>query len=146
MARKVQKRAEEVLTGSLTAMIDVVFQLIIFFVCTVHLQDEAFDRTIVLPPGPNGVETDDPPSTITIDVNRKGSISMARMPLTEGTLLSLLKSVAAESRSTADIPIVIRGDGAAGHWAVSKAMNACTAAGFRRISFAAMKNPSGGAE
>ena len=34
------------MTGNLTAMIDVVFQLIIFFVCTANLQDSAVNAEI----------------------------------------------------------------------------------------------------
>jgi biopolymer transport protein ExbD len=56
-----KKRADE--PGfNMTPMIDVVFQLIIFFVCTADMQQKAIDESIKLALAPHGkpVEQKDP--------------------------------------------------------------------------------------
>ena len=63
-------RSEEVMTGKLTAMIDIVFQLIIFFVCTTNLQDSSVNVEIALPLAPHGVvQVEKDPREINIDVD-----------------------------------------------------------------------------
>ena len=49
-----RKHPDEYMSGNLTAMIDVVFQLIIFFVATVSLQDTVSDERIRLAMAPSG--------------------------------------------------------------------------------------------
>ena len=49
-----RKRQEIPLFGNLTAMIDVVFQIIIFFVCTSNLQSSSIDTRIELARAPHG--------------------------------------------------------------------------------------------
>ena len=69
---------------NMTPMIDVVFQMIIFFVCTAQLEQEQFSKFIKLADSPNApavAEAKDP-RTITIEVDGKGKVSIARTPLT----------------------------------------------------------------
>lgn len=133
-----KKREEEVQSGRLTAMIDVVFQLIIFFVCTSNLQDSAVNTEIALPLAPNGMEIKKKdPREINIDVDAKGNIYIVRTPLSQGVLVGILKKAVADHGQ--DVPVVIRADGDARHLAVKQVMDACTAAGLSRIQFAAMK-------
>lgn len=133
-----RKREEEVQSGRLTAMIDIVFQLIIFFVCTTNLQDSAVNAEIALPSAPNGsaVKEKDP-REINIDISANGKIYIARALLDQGVLVGILKKTVADQGH--DIPIVIRADGGAKHSAVKQVMDACTAAGLYRIQFAALK-------
>ncbi len=75
----------------MTPMIDVVFQLIIFFVVTMDLQNKALDTRIRLAMSPNGpVEEQKDPRTVVVDVNADGDISIMRTRLSEGQLLSIL--------------------------------------------------------
>jgi biopolymer transport protein ExbD len=137
-----RKREEEVQSGRLTAMIDIVFQLIIFFVCTTNLQDSAVNSEIALPEAPNGAAvTKKDPREINIDVDAKGRIFIVRTPLTQGILVGVLKKAVAEQGQ--DVPIVIRADGNTKHSAVKQVMDACTKAGLYRIQFAALKESSG---
>lgn len=119
-------------------MIDVVFQLIIFFVCTISMQDKAIDDSIHLAMAPNGtavVKKD--PREINVDVDKKGHISIARTPISAELLQSVLTKAVSEYGQ--DVPVVVRGDGDSRHFAVRAVLNACTAAGIYRIKFAAMK-------
>ena len=134
-----EKREDEALNGNLTAMIDVVFQLIIFFVCTVSMQDKANDESIKMAMAPHGeVSKDKNPLEITIDVNKSGVISISRQPMTEGTLYSVLSKVAAEY-GAANVPVIIRGDAKTKHGAVRTVMDACAKAGIWKIKISALK-------
>ena len=74
-----RKHEETYLSGNLTAMIDVVFQLIIFFVCTVNMQEKAIDERIALAMAPHGKAVEKKnPLEVNIDVDSKGRISIAR--------------------------------------------------------------------
>lgn len=133
-----RKRDEDYMAGNLVAMIDVVFQLIIFFVCTTNLQNKAIDDRIQLAIAPHGqpVERKDP-REINIDVDGHGQIYLAHSPITPSLLRTIIGKAAAEYGQ--DVPIIIRGDGAARHSAIQTVMNACTEAGVYRIKFAALK-------
>lgn len=128
---------------NMTAMIDVVFQLIIFFVCTVQLEQEAISEAIHLPDAPHGpmVADERDPRTITIEVDASGKIFIARTRLSEEKLGKILSKTVVESgeRGTS-IPIRIRAAAAAHHTHVKRVLDACTAAGLHQISFVAVKD------
>ncbi len=132
-----EKREEEMMSGNLTAMIDVVFQLIIFFVCTTNIQNTIDDR-IKLAIAPHGVPvTKKDPREIKIDVDKKGYISISRTYISTELLRSIVKKSIAEYG--ADVPIVIRGDVETKHTSIQAAMNACTDAGIYKIKFSVLK-------
>ena len=134
-----KKREEEYLSGNLTAMIDVVFQLIIFFVCTVNMQDSGVDKSIRLAMAPHGeAVTKKNPLEIYVAVDKNGRISIARMPLTEGMLVRMLKKVAADYGPD-NVPIIIRGDSKTKHGDIRTVMDACAKAGIWKIKIAALK-------
>lgn len=132
-----KKRAEE--PGvNMTPMIDVVFQLIIFFVCTADMQQKAIDESIKLAMAPHAkpVETKDPREVV-IEVDGKGRISIARTYMSPEYLYTIMrKAVADHGQST---PVVIRGDGLTRHDAIKQVMDACTKAGLWKVKFAAVK-------
>jgi len=127
----------------MTPMIDVVFQMIIFFVCTVQLEREAINEAILLPDSPHGpmvTEAKDP-RTITIEVDARGGISIARTPLSEAKLRKVLQKVVAEYGARGpSIPVRIRADGAAEHTGVRRVLDAATSAGLYKISFVATRD------
>jgi biopolymer transport protein ExbD len=134
-----QQKEEDYLSGNLTAMIDVVFQLIIFFVCTISMQEQSLSTEIELAMAPNGkAEEKQIAGQITIDVNRKGQISIARTRVSYSDLLSILKKAVADARGV-QLPIIIRGDANARHEGIKAVMDACATAGIYKIKFAALK-------
>lgn len=128
---------------NMTPMIDVVFQMIIFFVCTVQLEQEAISEWIRLPDAPHGplvAEAKDP-RTITIEVDPRGKIYISRTPLSASKLRALLsKTVADYGRFGSSIPIRIRADGSARHRAIQRVLDACSAAGLQNISIVATRD------
>jgi biopolymer transport protein ExbD len=133
-----RKHSEEYLNGNLTAMIDVVFQLIIFFVCTVNMQEKAIDDRIRLAMSPHGqaVKTKNP-LEVNVDVDSTGRISISRTFMNQGTLISVLKKIVGEYGQ--QVPVVIRGDSNTKHEDIRKVMDACGASGLWKVKFAALK-------
>lgn len=131
------QKEEEMQSGNLTAMIDVVFQLIIFFVVSTNLQNTIDDR-IKLAIAPNAKPvTGKDPREIKIDVDSNGNISIARTRMSAAMLALIVKKAVAEQG--VDIPIVIRGDQGTKHSAMKSAMDACTDARLYKIKFSVLK-------
>jgi len=134
-----RKQEEPYLTGNLTAMIDVVFQLIIFFVCTVSMQERSIDDSIRLSMAPHGVaKVIKNPLEITVDVDRYGHIKLNHMRYTRDEVGYILKK-ATDASGADNVPVIIRGDEKTKHEAIKDAMDACSKAGIIKIRFAAMK-------
>ena len=133
MARKPQDNPQL----DMTPMIDVVFELIIFFVVTLT-QCQAKDEPIKLEDGRHGIELTPeelPPSHMVVDVARTGRISMGDITLTPEQIGQRVKE---RKRKFGEFPVLIRADYRARHEAVARVMNACTANGIWKISFIAV--------
>ena len=133
MARKSQENPQL----DMTPMIDVVFELIIFFVVTLT-QANAKDETVRLEDGKHGIElTPDelPPTHLIVDVARTGRISMCDVTITSAELGRRGKE---RMRKYGEFPVMIRADYRAKHKAVAEVMNACTQNGIWKLSFVAV--------
>ncbi len=133
MARKKQENPQL----DMTPMIDVVFELIIFFVVTLT-QATAKDETVKLEDGKHGIElTPDelPPTHLIVDVARNGRISMCDVTITPAELGRRVKE---RLRKYGEFPVLIRADYRARHKSVAEVMNACTMNGIWKLSFVAV--------
>jgi biopolymer transport protein ExbD len=139
------KKAQENPALDMTPMIDVVFELIIFFVVTL-VEAQKKDETIELEDGQHGivlVPEELPPTHMQIDIglvqkgpNRgKARISMGDREITPDEISRRVKE---RMRKVGEFPVMIRADFQVPHAAVAKVMNACTAAGLWKISFMAV--------
>ena len=123
----------------MTPMIDVVFQLIIFFIVTINVADQR-DETIRLEMGPHGQEIEsgeEKASSFVVDVGKNGRISIGNTPLTTKKLENIIAG--RFRRMGNSFQIMIRGDARASHDMVRKVMDTCTASGVGRVSFIAVK-------
>lgn len=123
----------------MTPMIDVVFQLIIFFVVTLKMTNDV-NKDIVLEDGKNGVTlTPDnmPPTTLEIEVDRRGRISIHNATLNEASLRDILR--ARVNKHGNEFPVLIRGDRRTQHEKVRKVMDICTSSGIWKLSFVAVQ-------
>ncbi len=154
MAKKKNKRQNDGAALDMTPMIDVVFQLIIFFVVTLKTAD-TINPDIVLEYGKDGptLKADEfkiPP--LTIEVKRyfahtkffggalnRAVVSINGAIVSDGQLRALLKQTVA--RRGTNFPLLIRADKDAHHEDVRKVMNLCAEAGIWQVSFLAMKDP-----
>ena len=133
MARKSQENPQL----DMTPMIDVVFELIIFFVVTLT-QANAKDETVRLEDGKHGIElTPDelPPTHLIVDVARNGRISMCDVTITPAELGRRVKE---RMRKYGEFPVLIRAVYRAKHKSVAEVMNACTQNGIWKLSFVAV--------
>ena len=130
----------------MTPMIDVVFELIIFFVVTLT-EAQRKDETIELEDGKHGIvltPEELPPSHMQVDIGmvqhgpNKGKyrISMGDREITPA---EIGKRVRDRMRKYGEFPVLIRADFAVPHAAVAKVMNACTENGIWKISFMAVQ-------
>ena len=133
---------------NMTPMIDVVFQLIIFFVVTMKMTDNVYED-IVLEDGRHGaIIKEIPPQTLIIEVGR-------RLPFAGGYRISINNAVVSESmlrdilvrrvnkyRNT-NFPVLIRADNRVPHREVRRVMSVCTEAGIWKLSFMAIFDHTG---
>jgi biopolymer transport protein ExbD len=123
----------------MTPMIDVVFQLIIFFVVTLKMTSD-INQDIVLEDGKNGVTlTQDnmPPTTLEIELDRRGRISIHNATLSETMLRDILKKRV--NRLGNQFPVLIRADRRTVHEKVKRIMDICTGTGIWKLSFVAVQ-------
>ena len=125
--------------AEMTPMIDVVFQLIIFFVVTLKMSDDK-DSTIKLADGKNGIvltQEELPPSQLTIDVAQSGRVSMSNITMSDAMIVDAVKKRV--NAYGTDFPCMIRADKTTPHKHVAKVMNLCAAAGMWKVSFVAIQ-------
>ena len=123
----------------MTPMIDVVFQLIIFFVVTLKMTQDR-NKDIILEDGKHGVTlTQDnmPPTTLEIELSRGGRISIHNATLTRSWLRTMLKNRV--NRHGNKFPVLIRADKSVSHDKVKEIMDLCTGAGIWKLSFVAIQ-------
>lgn len=137
MARKKRRRTREA-NVNMTPMIDVVFQMIIFFVVTIEMDKKLINEKIRLamsPDGPAIVKKD--PRTVVVEVDAKGRITIAQRPVTPAFFTKIMRKAVQEwGQST---PVLIRGDARTRHEDIRRVVDACTHAGLWKVSFAATK-------
>jgi len=124
---------------NMTPMIDIVFQMIIFFVCTVELERQAMLESMQMPLSPHGPAVEKKvPGTVTIDVDENGFVYISRTRMSLGTLKAVLTRTASVNGRL--VPVVIRADGRTRHEHVRRVMDTCKDIGFWRVKFAAIKD------
>lgn len=135
MAKRTKKKISEGCATDMTPMIDVVFQLIIFFIVTLKMDEKNPD--IKLDDAPHGpILKEISPLTVQIEVDRRGRITMNNVPFSKNALSGYLRS---KYKQYGEYPVLIRGDYRAKHNDIRGVMDLCTAAGLWRINFAAIK-------
>lgn len=132
--RKVETKMEL----NMVPMIDIIFQLFIFFICTLDMQNQQGNVDLKLAMAPDGKAVDKKdPRTVTIDVDAKGHIQIGGQPMGPDLLVAVLRS--ARNQYGKDIPIVVRGDASTLHRYVKTVMDCCSRAGLSQVMFAAIK-------
>lgn len=137
---KRKKVSQEEASCDLTPMIDVVFQLIIFFIVTANLDQQSIKEDIILPDAPNAIrQKKKHPNQITVQVDGSGDVFIGGgPPFTIRELKQTLRS-AVNTAGADNIPVLIRGDKTTRHRAIRKVMDACAEVGIYKIRFAGMQ-------
>ena len=119
----------------MTPMIDVVFQLIIFFIVTIKMEEDKKD--IILAKAKDGpvIERMEP-TTMVVEVDKKGWISMHGAQLSKAKFTKIMQG---RTRRYGQFPVLIRADKRAQHKDVRAVMDICSQLNIWRINFAAIK-------
>jgi biopolymer transport protein ExbD len=118
---------------NLTPMIDIVFNLIIFFMVSTRFTE--IERKVDLSvPKVGGTGTlKEVPRSRTINIYRDGALALDSQPV---TLVELRNSLAAAHRQYEGLKVTIRGDGLAYYQNVAAVMTACQQAGISEMGIA----------
>ena len=124
---------------NMTPMIDVVFQMIIFFVCTAELDKQTFDKNVILEWAKNGQEVEEVhPLTVTVNVRENGDVTLGGTGLSIDGFRAFMTTMAGRYGGQ-NIPVVIRGDRNSRHVHIKSVMDVCKGVGIWKVSFAAIK-------
>lgn len=125
-----RRTAEDEPTLNLTPMIDVVFQLLIFFMVATTFLDPEKEIEIELPEAVSGAPSDDVDEII-INIMEDGSIVLSGETVDDESLLARLKAAA---QANPDLPVTIRADRLARHGRTVLVMDACSQAGLANLA------------
>ena len=120
---------------NMTPMIDVVFQLIIFFLLSNHLAKQEKQLPLPLPAAQSGlVEAADARPRLTVNVLADGTLLVANRPIQPDELVGLLR----ERRSAhgEELEVRIRADRNVLYRRVEPVMIACVQAGIWNVAYA----------
>ncbi len=138
MSKSKRRRPNEGCEMDMTPMIDVTFQLIIFFVVTIKFTENA-NPDIVLEDGKHGeiiTAENQSKQTFTIEVSHKGRISINNATCTMARLEELVRYRYSRYGS---FPVMIRADYRTPHDYVRRVMDVCTRNGVWRVGFLAVQ-------
>jgi biopolymer transport protein ExbD len=121
---------------NLTPMIDVVFQLVIFFMLATEFTVKEKSLDVDLPAAASGREAITLPEEIVIDVHADGRIVLGGTVLDEPSLASSLQLAAQRDPAT---PVTIRGDQAVHHRFIVAVMDACGVAGLTNLQIGTLE-------
>lgn len=121
---------------NLTPMIDVVFQLLIFFMVATTFLDPEKEIEIELPEAASGNESEAETDELIINVLADGRIVVSGTPMTSDELRARLAETAAGNPQT---PVTIRGDRLVHHEHIVGVMDACGQAGLFNLAVGTME-------
>ena len=118
-------------------MIDIVFLLLIFFICVTTFDQLETAEGIKLPGASDSKDVDTIPGTVVINLTDNGSITISAIPFSHDELSRFLRTLAAKHGP--GIPVIIRADKKVRYGYVLKLMSICSGSGLGDVSFATYK-------
>jgi len=137
-----RRRANRFRAFDLTPMIDVVFQLIIFFMFT--SQFGQVSRTNVDLPREPGEEQQDTRPSLVVDITQEGAYMVDARPLAFDRLIAVVEREIARHDSPASVTLLIRPDRNATAGALNRLADELARLGVRRWSIGTRTAPGGG--
>ncbi|MEX0586025.1 MAG: biopolymer transporter ExbD [Pirellulales bacterium] len=126
---------------NMTPMIDVVFQLLIFFLVASHLSQQETQLELALPQAAHSEkEADEPEPRVVINVPREGELLLGAQKV---DLPELAARLAAEKNKLGgNVEIRIRADRATPYRAIEPILRTCAEAGLWKVTFAVTRSDS----
>ena len=138
-----QKRSETECKMNMTPMIDVVFQLLIFFILVTELQNKDYVQLTLPRADQAKAEEDIPKGRMTISITKDGEIMVMAKTYSLKKLSERLRVEADLTREAgtefSDKPILIRADHKTEYKSVSDVMEQCIKHNIWKLSFAALR-------
>ncbi|MEK0426532.1 MAG: hypothetical protein RJB11_2623 [Planctomycetota bacterium] len=139
LKRKFDTKAAE---GDMTAMIDMVFQLIIFFMVLINFSQDDQNQSIKLPSSELAKPADAPlENPIVLNLGFNGNVYMGPETATIAGLRPLLELEAnvlkANGKSAKDANVIIRADGNSAGGMVQELIKKCQESGFEKFALRA---------
>lgn len=120
----------------MTPMIDIVFQLLIFFMCATTFSNLQSEKDVKLPVADHSQAKETAPNELVVNVRKDGIIVLNQITYAPEELVNVL----AENKSQFGKPaITIRADKDVAHGEVLTVLRACAYADIWDISFATFK-------
>ncbi|NUP97409.1 MAG: biopolymer transporter ExbD [Planctomycetaceae bacterium] len=116
---------------NLTSMTDLVFLLLVFFLCATTFLDPERALELELPAAQSGERRQVESEELVINVSREGSFALGGRTLDAAALQRELRAAAARDPQT---PITIRGDRLVHHEDIVRVMDACGQAGLVNLA------------
>jgi biopolymer transport protein ExbD len=126
-------------TLNLTAMLDIMFLLIIFFMLGTRFVDDERKIGLHVPEVADRGALTPAPAKRTVNVYRDGAITLDQKPVTLPELVENLKSA---RRQYNDLGVLVRGDGDDKYQQIVTVLNACKQAGIQNLGIAVRPMPS----
>jgi biopolymer transport protein ExbD len=123
---------------NLTAMLDVMFLLIIFFMLGTRFVDEERQVPLHVPAVADQNSPAAGPERKTINVYRDGTITLDQAPV---TLDELARRLAAAKGRTSNLGVLVRGDGQGEFQQVAAVLSACKRAGVGDLGISVRLSP-----
>ena len=139
MSKRKQVTHTEGADVDMTPMIDVVFQLIIFFIVTIKLNEQINEDIKLAEAHDSPVMEKAGQLMIIVEVDKSGYFSISGTPLHETAIRNMILN---RYNRYGEFPVMIRADKRTQHKHVRKIMDMCSEIGIWRIDFAAIKQPA----
>lgn len=116
---------------NMAPMIDIVFQLLIFFMLATTYRKAERQLDVDLPIAESGTRAEQTPDEIMVDILRDGRVFVAGREVDRA---DLVEALAAASRGRDTAPVTVRGDRSTMHEVVVLVLDACGMAGLTNLS------------
>ena len=132
------KLPDEEASFEMAPMIDMVFLLLIFFMCASTFPELAMDRSVHLPVASDSVVPKNKKHPMVINIRKDGTFCWGTEPI---DLAALAAKLSENVAGNPEEPVYIRADLEAEHRPVREAVAACSKAGAGDIIFATVQTP-----
>ena len=120
----------------LAPMLDVVFQLLIFFLVAFEFQRAELDMKVQVPSAQEGADAKRARGEIIVNVRENGEVIVENQTMTQTQLKEKLTAIAKQHENQ---PIRLRGDGNCKYQTIVEVIDTCQKAGIWNISFATQR-------
>ncbi len=139
---KFGRKSSGIAEADMTPMIDMVFQLIAFFMVLVNFSEVDQHQAITLPQSVLAKPPEEPPeSPITLQLTRGGRVYLAGQAMGIPELASYMRieanALKAHGKSPGSTPVIIRGDSRAKTGQVQELITVCQDEGFEKFALRA---------